>query len=85
MQPGMGCKPARPGRRRQRGRQRARRRETDIAAQALARAQMTTLRCKLLKVGTVVVRNTRRIRFFISSGFPYRDTFLLVARRFATG
>ena len=32
----------------------------------LARAQMNTLRCKLLKVGAVVVRNTRRIRFFIA-------------------
>lgn len=50
-----------------------------------ARAQMGTLRCKLLKVGAVIVRNTRRIRFFISSAFPYRDTFLLVARRFASG
>ncbi|MCC6867387.1 MAG: IS1380 family transposase [Burkholderiales bacterium] len=48
-----------------------------------ARAQMGTLRCKLLKVGAVIVRNTRRIRFFISSAFPYRDIFLLVARRFA--
>lgn len=51
----------------------------------LARAQMSTLRCKLLKVGAVIVRNTRRIRFFISSAFPYRDTFVLIARRFASG
>jgi len=50
-----------------------------------ARAQMSTLRCKLLKVGAVVVRNTRRIRFFISSAFPYREVFVLVARRFASG
>jgi hypothetical protein len=46
---------------------------------------MSTLRCKLLKVGAVIVRNTRRIRFFISSAFPYRDLFVLVARRFASG
>lgn len=50
-----------------------------------ARAQIGTLRCKLLKVGAVIVRNTRRIRFFISTAFPYRDTFILVARRFASG
>ena len=50
-----------------------------------ARTQTSTLRCKLLKVGAVIVRNTRRIRFFISSAFPYRDTLLLVARRFASG
>ena len=51
----------------------------------IPRAQMSTLRCKLLKVGAVIVRNTRRIRFFISSAFPYRDTFLLDARSFASG
>ena len=50
-----------------------------------ARAQMSTLRCRLLKVGAVIVRNTRRIRFFVSSAFPYRDIFVLVARRFASG
>ena len=48
-------------------------------------AQAQTIRVKLLKVGAVIVRNTRRIRFFISSAFPYRDTFVLVARRFASG
>ncbi len=28
----------------------------------LARAQLGTIRLKLLKIGTVIVRNTRRIR-----------------------
>jgi hypothetical protein len=60
-------------------------RNLGLAGTELARAQMGTLRCKLLKVGAVIVRNTRRIRFFISSAFPYRDTFLLAARRFASG
>jgi hypothetical protein len=60
-------------------------RNLGLAGTELARAQMGTLRCKLLKVGAVIVRNTRRIRFFISSAFPYRDTFLLVARHFASG
>jgi hypothetical protein len=60
-------------------------RNLGLAGTELARAQMGTLRCKLLKVGAVIVRNTRRIRFFLSSAFPYRETFLLVARRFASG
>jgi hypothetical protein len=60
-------------------------RNIGLAGTELARAQMGTLRCKLLKVGAVIVRNTRRIRFFISSAFPYRDTFLRAARRFASG
>ncbi len=56
-----------------------------MAGTELARAQVSTLRCKLLKVGAVVVRNTRRIRFFISSAFPERETFVQVAQRFASG
>ena len=60
-------------------------RNIGLAGTEWARAQMSTLRGKLLKVGAVIVRNTRRIRFFISSAFPYRDTFVLVARRFASG
>ena len=36
----------------------------------LDRAQMSTLRIKLFKVGTVTLRNTRRIRFLLSSAYP---------------
>lgn len=60
-------------------------RNVGLVGTELARTQMWILRCKLLKVGAVIVRNTRRIRFFISSAFPYRDLFWLVARRFASG
>ena len=34
-----------------------------LAGTDLARAQVWILRCRLLKVGAVIVRNTRRIRF----------------------
>ncbi|WP_455289061.1 IS1380 family transposase [Cupriavidus necator] len=51
----------------------------------LARAQVWTLRCRLLKVGAVIVRNTRRIRFFLASAFPHQESFLLAAQRFASG
>ena len=41
----------------------------------LARAQVGTIRLKLLKIGTVIVRNTRRIRLLFSSAYPYRQLF----------
>ena len=50
---------------------------------ALARAQVTTIRLKLLKVGAVILRNTRRVRFLLASTCPYQDLFRLVARRLA--
>jgi hypothetical protein len=49
----------------------------------LARAQVQTIRLKLFKIGAAVVRNTRRIRFHLSSAYPYQDLFLLVAHRLA--
>jgi len=51
----------------------------------LAHAQMSTLRLKLLKVGAVVLRNTRRVRFLLSSAFPYQALFFTVAKRLAPG
>lgn len=33
----------------------------------LARAQVGTIRTRLLKVGAVIERNTRRVRFFLAS------------------
>lgn len=49
----------------------------------LARAQCGSIRLKLLKIGAVVLRNTRRIRVHCSSAYPYQSLFLLVARRLA--
>lgn len=51
----------------------------------LANAQVGTLRLKLLKVGAIVLRNTRRIRFLLSSAFPYQALYLTVAARLAPG
>ena len=47
----------------------------------LAKAQVGTLRLKLLKVGAVIIRNTRRIRFLLASAFPYQARFITVAQR----
>ena len=45
----------------------------------LARAQVSTIRLKLLKIGTVIVRNTRRIRLFFSSAYPHQALFASVS------
>jgi len=41
----------------------------------LAHAQVQTIRLKLLKLGAVIVRNTRRIRIWFSSSFPLQELF----------
>ncbi len=41
----------------------------------LARATCATIRLKLFKIGAVVIRNTRRIRFLLSSHYPYQTLF----------
>lgn len=51
----------------------------------LAQAQVGTLRLKLLKIGAVIVRNTRRVRFLLSSAYPYKELFFKVASRLLTG
>lgn len=45
-----------------------------------ARLQASTLRAKLLKIGAVIVRNSRRVRVLLSSSFPYQSIFLHAAR-----
>ena len=40
-----------------------------------ARRQAGTLRCSLLKVGAVVLRNTRRVIVHLSSAYPHREIF----------
>jgi len=50
-----------------------------------AKAYVGTLRLKLLKIGAVILRNTRRIRFLLSSSYPHQDLFFLAANRLAPG
>ena len=47
----------------------------------LAKAQCHTIRIKLLKIGAVITRNTRRIRFHLASGCPHQAIFWTVAER----
>ena len=51
----------------------------------LANAYVGTLRLKLLKIGAVILRNTRRIRFLLSSACPYQKLFFHVAAKLAPG
>jgi hypothetical protein len=51
----------------------------------LSRAQVGTIRLKLLKIGAVVIQNTRRIRLLLSSSYPYQDIFRLAAARLTAG
>ena len=50
-------------------------RRVGLEGTELARAQVGTIRLKLLKIGTVIVRNTRRIRFFFASAYPCQELF----------
>lgn len=50
----------------------------------LCRAQAATIRLKLLKIGTVIVRNTRRIRLLFSSAYPEAGLLRLVLARLSS-
>jgi hypothetical protein len=50
-------------------------RRVGLKGTELARAQVGTIRLKLLKIGTVILRNTRRIRLFFSSAYPHQQLF----------
>jgi len=56
-------------------------RAVGLVGTELAAAQCTTIRLKLFKVGAAIVRSVRRIRFLLSSSYPYRELFELVALR----
>jgi hypothetical protein len=56
-----------------------------LAGTELARAQAGTIRLKLLKIGAVVLRNTRRIQLLLSSGHPYQELFGRVVKALGSG
>ena len=56
-----------------------------LAGTEFARLQTSTLRVKLLKIGAVILRNTRRVRVLLSSAYPYQHAFVTAAQRFASG
>jgi hypothetical protein len=48
----------------------------------LATAYCATIRLKLYKIGAVVIRNTRRIRFLLSNNYPNQLLFFKTAKAF---
>jgi hypothetical protein len=50
----------------------------------LAHAQCCTIRVKLMKIGAVILRNTRRIVFHLSSACPYQKIFCMAVKRLST-
>lgn len=60
-------------------------RRCGLQGTGMARAQCAAIRLKLLKIGAVIVRNTRRVRFHLSSACPVQDLFGLVAARLKPG
>ncbi len=60
-------------------------RRVGLSGTELARVYIGTLRLKLLKIGAVILRNTRRVRFMLSSNYPCQDLFQQVAARLAPG
>jgi hypothetical protein len=59
-------------------------RRIGLEGSELARAQVTTIRLKLLKIGTVILRNTRRIRLLFSSAYPQQALFASVLHRLSS-
>jgi len=49
----------------------------------LAHAQVGTIRLRLLKIGAIITRNTRRIRLWLSSSFPLQELFYSCLRCFS--
>jgi hypothetical protein len=60
-------------------------RRIGLTGTELARAQVGTIRLKLLKIGAVVLRNTRRIQLLLSSSSPYAALFGQVATALGSG
>ena len=60
-------------------------RRLGLADTELSRAYVGTIRLKLLNIGAVILRNTRRIRFLLASAHPYQMLYFLVAHRLVPG
>lgn len=50
----------------------------------LEKSSPNTLRLILLKIGAVIIRNTRRIKILMSSSFPHQDIFITAFSRLDT-
>jgi hypothetical protein len=60
-------------------------RRVGLKGSEMARAQVSTIRLKLFKIGTIVLKNTRRIRLLMSQAYPYQKLFAHVHTKLNTG
>lgn len=58
-------------------------RDLALAGSELERASAATIRCRLLKIGAAIVRNTRRVRILLASHHPLRHVFASAAQALA--
>jgi hypothetical protein len=56
-------------------------RQLALHATELERASAATIRCRLLKIGAAILRNTRRVRVMLASHHPLRELFAAAATR----
>jgi hypothetical protein len=60
-------------------------RRVGLKGSEMARAQVSTIRLKLFKIGTIVLKNTRRVRLLMSQAYPYQKLFAHVHSKLNTG
>ena len=59
-------------------------REIGLRGTEYAKAQAGTIRLKLLKIGAIIIRNTRRVRFLLASAYPHQQLFCEVVAKLDT-
>ena len=50
-----------------------------------AKLQCSSIRTKLIKIGAVITRNTRRVRIHLSSAYPYQEMFIQAHKKMLSG
>jgi len=60
-------------------------RRVGLKGTQLAKAQATTIRLKLFKIGTIIITNTRRIRLLMSSAYPHQSLFTTLVANLNSG
>ena len=60
-------------------------RNVALRTTTLSRAHVATIRNQLLKIGTIVIRNTRRVQLLMSSAHFHQALFRLAALRLEPG
>jgi len=60
-------------------------RRVGLKGTQLAKAQATTIRLKLFKIGTIIITNTRRIRLLMSSAYPHQTLFTTLVANLNSG